>query len=216
MASPASGIIIDRIRNAIIRGDLRAGQQLREAEIAERFNVSRIPIREALSQLEGEGWVTSSPHRGSVVADMSAEDIRELCEIRVDLESRALSLAIPNMDAATLSNAAAILKETESDPHLTGWVERNLAFHCRLYEPARRPRLVTLIRQLHLLTSRYLLMHAAIRDYRSRGQKEHRALLAACRKGDAKTADRLLREHILEVADLFEGYAQLRSEGSNW
>ncbi|HEY8313517.1 MAG TPA: GntR family transcriptional regulator [Candidatus Baltobacteraceae bacterium] len=212
----APGIIAERIRQAIVRGQLRAGQPLRQAEIAERFGVSRIPVREALSQLEGEGWVSSIPHRGVVVTDLSAEDVRDLCDIRIDLETRALRLAVPQLDEDTLRRAEGILDEIDAEPTIDAWADYNLTFHCTLYEAANRPRLLTLIKNMHRLTSRYLLVHVAILNYRDRGQREHRAILSACRERDVKKADRLLRRHITDVADLLEDYLRQRAVAAGW
>lgn len=207
----APAVIAERIREAIVRGHLTPGQPLRQAEIAQRFGVSRIPVREALSQLEGEGWVSSIPHRGVVVTDLSAEDVRDLTEIRIDLESRALRLAIPNMNAALLKRAEAVLDTIDDEPTIDAWADYNLTFHCTLYEAANRPRLLTLIKNMHRLASRYLLVHVAILNYRDQGQKEHRAILAACAEGDAKKAERLLRRHITDVADMLEDYLRQRT-----
>ena len=212
----APSVIAERIRQAIVRGHLRGGQPLRQAEIAERFGVSRIPVREALSQLEGEGWVSSTPHRGVVVTDLSADDIRDLCDIRIDLETRALRLAIPNLDEKTLARAEAVLDEIDADPTVDTWADYNLTFHCTLYERANRPRLLTLIKNLHRLTSRYLIVHLAILNYREQGQAEHRAILRACREGNVKEADQLLRRHIGDVADLLEDYLRQRSAATGW
>lgn len=207
----APGAIADRIRQAIVRGELRAGQPLRQAEIAERFGVSRIPVREALSQLEGEGWVASTPHRGVVVTDLCAEDIRDLCDIRVDLETRALRYAIPNLDEAALARAEAILDCIDADGTIDAWADRNLEFHLAIYERANRPMLLALITTLHQLTSRYLMMHVAILNYREQGQREHRDILAACKARDIREAERLLRTHIVDVANLLEEYLRQRS-----
>lgn len=212
----APGVIAERIRTAIVRGQLHGGQPLRQAEIAERFGVSRIPVREALSQLEGEGWVSSVPHRGVVVTELCAEDVRDLCDIRLDLETRALQLAIPQLDTPTLDRAERVLDEIDAEPTIDAWADYNLVFHCTLYEAAKRPRLLALIKNLHRLTSRYLIVHVSILNYRERGQDEHRALLAACRAGDAKLADRLLRAHIGNAADMLEEYLRRRTAATSW
>jgi DNA-binding GntR family transcriptional regulator len=126
-------------------------------------------------------------------------------------------LAITSADKHTFAKATAILESTEkSDLNLAGWVEQDTAFHCTLYEAAKRPRLLTLIKHLRLLTSRYVLMHAAVKDYRIEGHKEHRAFLNAFRKRDLEAADRLLRTHISGVAELFQAYAYLGPRDSNW
>ena len=73
------------LRDAIVRGVLKGGQPLRQDELAARFELSRIPVRGALCQLEGEGLVTTHPHRGAFVSALSSEELQELCEIRIAL-----------------------------------------------------------------------------------------------------------------------------------
>src|SRR5437868_10445798 len=80
------GMVADVLRDAIRSGDLKGGQPLRQDELAAQFGLSRIPVREALRRLEGEGLVTVNPHRGAVVSILSNEELHEICEIRVALE----------------------------------------------------------------------------------------------------------------------------------
>src|SRR3954469_589073 len=108
--SSAPDLVRDGLRKAIFAGDLVAGTQLRQDELASRFGTSRIPVREALRQLESEGLVTLHPNRGAAVSSVSLEDVLELLEIRIGLECRALKLAIPNMVAADFDLAAEILR----------------------------------------------------------------------------------------------------------
>ena len=85
----------EELRRAISQGEFAPGVQLRQDELAERFGTSRIPVREALRQLEAEGFVTLLPNRGAVVSDLSIDEVIELLEIRIALECHALRLAIP-------------------------------------------------------------------------------------------------------------------------
>ncbi len=86
----------EALRAAISSGELAPGLQLRQDELAARFGTSRIPVREALRQLEAEGFVTFLPNRGAVVSDLSIDEVIELLEIRIALECHALRLAIPD------------------------------------------------------------------------------------------------------------------------
>lgn len=197
--------LVDDLRTAIIKGQFAEGQPLRQDEIASTFGTSKIPVREALRHLEGEGLVVSIPNRGVVVSRMSAAELNEICEVRCDLESRALSLAIPHLDGATLTHAQRILEETERDTeYLSTWSARNWSFHSTLYRPAQRPLLLKMIEDLNRKTERYLQMHVSIFHYRDRGQAEHRAILEACRRKDVDEAIALLRQHISDVSSLLE------------
>ena len=87
----------DELRRRILAGDLGEGAQLRQDMLAEEFGVSRIPIREALMQLDSEGFVRIEPHRGAVVSGLSAEGIRELVQLRAMLEPYLLSESAPKL-----------------------------------------------------------------------------------------------------------------------
>jgi DNA-binding GntR family transcriptional regulator len=191
------------IRASIASGAFREGEPLRQDDLAERYGTSTIPVREALRQLEGEGLVRFIPNRGFVVATLSAAEIRELCENRVLLESHALRLAIPNLSHFTLSRAAQILDASDQDTnYVQTWGDRNWEFHSTLYAASNRPLLLGMIERIHAHVDRYLRAHVTLANYREQGQREHRALLRACRRKDVKTALECLRSHILDVADV--------------
>ena len=209
--------LVDDLRSAIIRGQFADGQPLRQDEIAKAFGTSKIPVREALRQLEGEGLVDSIPNRGIVVSKMSEAELNEICEIRIDLETRALRLAIPRLDTATLKAAENILDATERDPdYLSTWSGRNWAFHNTLYAPAERPLLLRMIEDLHRKTERYLQMHVSMFQYRDRGQAEHRAILDACKRRDSAAAVRLLKAHITDVATMLAPHLMQRDVRSRY
>src|SRR5436190_3117736 len=108
---PAPDLVRDGLRESILAGVFEAGHQLRQDEVAEQFGTSRIPVREALRQLESEGLVTFHPNRGAVVKGLSLEDVLEMLDIRIGLECRALKLAIPNMAVEDHEAAQQILDE---------------------------------------------------------------------------------------------------------
>jgi DNA-binding GntR family transcriptional regulator len=202
-------LVADALREAILRGMFKSGQPLPQDEIAAQFGLSRIPVREALRQLEGEGLVTFYPHRGAVVAHLSAGEVREICEIRVALETLAIRLAIPNQTEATLLQAERILDDTDRDVDVIGhWSENNWKFHSTLYKPANRPRLLKTIHGLHNNVDRYLRLHVSLMNYKDKGQLEHRQILDACSRHDANTATRLLEHHIDGVATLLSEYLE--------
>jgi len=214
----SSSMVADVLREAIMRGTLKGGQPLRQDELAQRFGLSRIPVREALCQLEGEGLVTVQPHRGTIVSQLSGAELQELCEIRVALETMALRLAIPRLDDDTLNRAAAILVETDGETNvLEHWSQNNWRFHSALYEPAGRPHLLSMIKTLHDTVDRYLRLHVSILNYKTKGQAEHWRILDACRRRESAAAVSLLEQHIEAVAVLLSDYLGdgLNSAASN-
>ncbi len=209
-------LIADALREAIVQGIFQEGQSLRQDEIATQFGVSRIPVREALRQLEAEGLVTLYPNRGATVSALSPAEAQEICEIRIALETMAIQLAIPKLTELDLRKAAAILETTEQETDVARWAELNWEFHATLYAPADRPRLLTMIKTLHVNIDRYVRLQMVKMNYlermriahASQTQKEHYQLLDACSKQDSKTAVKLLRRHIGAAIEQLVVYLQ--------
>src|SRR3984893_5273490 len=107
--------VADKLREEIIRGHIPEGAQLRQDAIALQYRVSRIPVREALRQLDAEGLVTIVPNRGAVVPVLSPTDIEELFTIRALLEPEILKHSIPHLTEADFSEAGAILSKYEEE-----------------------------------------------------------------------------------------------------
>lgn len=191
-------LIAEALRQAIQHGIFQAGQSLRQDEIANQFGVSRIPVREALRQLEAEGLVTFHPNRGAMVSVLTAMEVQEICEIRLALETTALRLAIPHLSTADCDRAQALLQEAQASDPLQ-WAELNWRFHAILYAAANRPRLLGMIKMLHVNIDRYIRMQMQEPSYRERNQTEHRQLLAACRNQETATALEILQQHIIQT-----------------
>ena len=198
--------VASALRDAIVRGELAGGEHLRQEELAARLGVSRLPVREALRQLQGEGLVMLSPTRGAVVMALSAEDVHEVYDIRIGLETMALQLAIRHLSPAILERAGAILDTIEGEDGIGRWCELNWAFHMCLYAPASRPRLLKLIDMMHADVDRYLRVYLGLLRFQSRSQQEHRALLAACARYDAVEALGILTEHLAGARDSLAEY----------
>ena len=192
--------LVDTLRDEIIRGDLVPGQYLRLEEIAARFDVSTMPVREALRDLESEGLVTIYPHRGAIVTELTAEDLQDIYDIRATLEAMATRLAMPRMTKATYEELEYIIEQMDGQlGHVATLVKLNHQFHSTLYAKSGRRHLCELNRTLRYRTQHYL--HAYMDDLGSMAlaQEEHRAILEACRGGDAEKAAALVGEHVAEV-----------------
>src|SRR5689334_1279951 len=120
-----SSVVVERLREKILTGELREGEQLRQDAIASEFQISRIPVREALSHLAAEGLITIVANRGAVVSALSPDEIMQLFETRAVLESHMLRLALPNMKNEDLQTAGDILKHfedsLEKDSEMKSW-----------------------------------------------------------------------------------------------
>lgn len=195
-------LVTDRIREAILRGWLKPGQRLDQAEIAERFQVSRMPVREALRTLEAEGLVKFYPHRGVEVCELSSEEIEEIYQIRSVLEAMAVQLAVPRFNEEADRRLSAILKEMEEvadDP--LAWATLNNRFHQTLYAVSGRARLCGIIESLRNTVQPYVLRDISHPTRAHHAMAEHRAILEACRAGDANRAAELVVQHLKRVSE---------------
>lgn len=195
--------IVDALRNEILSGLLKGGEQLRQDALAARFGVSKIPVREALSRLEAEGLVAFSRNRGATVVDLSPPEVLELFDIRIALECRAIFLAVPDMTESDFALMSEILERYDraSDPQ--EWSELNQAFHDALYAPCDRPRLLGLVHSNLKNISRFLRVLISSAVGKEQPIDEHRVLLEACRRGEAEAAATLLEKHILHTQKAF-------------
>ena len=197
--------VANRLRAEILRGDLKVDQVLRQDKIASRLGTSTIPVREALFQLNAEGLVEFIPNRGAFVSRLSAEELREIYDLRLSLESLALSKAMPRLTDDHIEQAEAILEQMDLERDIIKWGELNWNFHRVLLEPAGMPRLIGMLRNLHLNLIRFLLQNVSAPEeieLRSEHRLEHAQILDACRARDAEIGEILLRRHLTMTSNL--------------
>ena len=186
--------MLDAIKHAILSGELRPGQSLVEAELAQALGVSKTPVREALKTLAGAGLVTMSPYRGAAVRAIDAEAARAIYDLRLLLEPEAVRRTVRS--GGDLEAARQALERADASP---GGAQRSLAnrdFHRALYLGCGNPLLARTLDDLRDQTA--LVSAAAWQQAPSWRQEagEHRAILAAARIGDAEQAARLVAAHI--------------------
>jgi DNA-binding GntR family transcriptional regulator len=189
----------DALREQILRGDLSEGEPLRQDAIALSLGMSRIPVREALRQLEAEGLVELNPHYGAVVSTLSLDEITELFDVRAVLEAWLMRRAVPRLTAEMLRHATDVLREYDAAlrrGEMHEWVRLNWEFHSALLAAAGRQRTLALVQNLHHQSERYMRMQLAITHGEARARFEHRAILTAARKGDPALAARLTTAHV--------------------
>lgn len=192
--------VADKLRDQIIRGEIAEGTQLRQDAIATQYHVSRIPVREALRQLDAEGLIAIVPNRGAVVPALSPDDIEELFAIRALLEPEILKRSIPHLTKEDFAEAEAILRkyvsELRREDHVSGWGRLNWQFHSTLYGRANQPRFIAIIRNVNNSGERYTRLQLYLTHGIKRANEEHHQILELCRKRDVDAACKLLREHI--------------------
>ena len=192
--------VAEKLRDKIVRGELREGEQLRQDAIANEFQVSRIPVREALRQLEAEGLITIVLHRGAVVSSLSPTDIVEVFQMRALLEAEVLRVSIPNLTGEHLRAAEEILgrydKALWTEGDVGSWGRLNWEFHSALYAGAERPQFMAVIKQLNYKGERYIRLQLYLTREMERAKKEHRMLLDLARQRNVEAAVDLLKRHI--------------------
>jgi DNA-binding GntR family transcriptional regulator len=190
------------LQDQIVSGVLTGGTRLRADAIASALGISRMPVREAIRQLDAEGYVTIRPNRSAIVTNRTPEQVLELCEIRAVLEGLAFRLAIPNVTQSALeelSLMASTLRRPSSD--YVRLVQRHDDFHEALCRLSQRPRLCTEIRHLRLAVQPYVRLYTKTHGTPERVGYEHDTLLELLRKGDPDRAERAMREHIMVNAE---------------
>lgn len=187
----AQEAVLTELRRLLVTGELAPGAPVRQESLAERLGVSRVPLREALKVLEGEGQVVYLPRRGYVVAELSVEDLLEVYRLRELLEAEAIRAAVPRLDHELLEAIAGAAREVDRAGRSGDLVEMtasNRRFHFLLFDAAAMPRLSRTLRQLWDATDVYRAVYFGAPANRSRVAHEHADLLAAARDGDAERA----------------------------
>ncbi|MDK1374166.1 MULTISPECIES: GntR family transcriptional regulator [unclassified Sinorhizobium] len=200
-APTASDVILKFIRESIIDGTLDEGEPIRQDDVARLFNVSKIPVREALKRLEAEGLVAFQRNKGAVVTSVSEPEIVQIFEVRAILESSAIRFSVPHMTEATFERAQAYCDAFGRETNVARWAELNWQFHSCLYEDAARPFLLNMIRSVNDRIERYLRVQLSLSKGQETADREHRQILEACRRHDGDQAAALVHTHIMHACD---------------
>jgi DNA-binding GntR family transcriptional regulator len=197
---------LEQLREAIILGELPAGTPLRLDELARSLGMSISPIREAVRQLEALGLAKHVPHQGAKVLDFDVDELRDLFQVRLALESLAVRRAAERFTDADAEAARRHLErfdETRSAGDVRETMRAHTDFHFTLYEASQKPWLVSLIRPVWDRSERF---RPALLASAGEPQDLHRAfderLLTACEVHDPQAAAHALYEH-LELASVF-------------
>lgn len=192
----ASAFVAGALRSAILTGAIEPGTALRQDELATVFDVSRMPIREALRQLEAEGLIDFKPHKGAVVTVLMAHDAGEIYEMRSMAETFALRISLGTLTDSALDSAEAVQEQMEREKDVMQWGILNEEFHRILYSGVERVRLSALIGTLNASVDPYIRFLLKNLNYVSQSHNEHRQLLAACRARDVNAAVEILNSHL--------------------
>jgi DNA-binding GntR family transcriptional regulator len=194
----AQDAVLVALRSDILTGRLGPGDQIVQEVLAERYGVSRVPIREALKTLESEGQVVYHPHRGYFVAELSVADLLEVYRLRAILEAEAIRHAVPSLGNDDVDALAELLAEVDTaggDGDVIAMTAANRRFHFAIFDASGLPRLSRILRQLWEATDAYRALYFQAAGNRDRVAREHAAMLVALRARDADALIRLHDEH---------------------
>lgn len=197
--------VADELRRRIVSGQYAGGVQIRQEAFAAELGVSRIPIREALLQLESDGLVVIHAHKGATVASLGIADAVDLFEARLIVEPVVLKKAVLKATPADVERVRTCLAEYEkaardgAEPETLSRL--NWALHTAMCEPAQRPRMVSILLSLYTATDRYLRLQIDRPKAKARALQDHRALFDAYENRRVALAGKLIRTHIVGAYD---------------
>lgn len=192
--------LIEQLKADILNGALPRGCPLRQQELSVRYNVSRIPVRDAIAQLKNQGWLVTHGKAGVMVPELNWREAEDLYQMRMALEVQLLEHALPNLTHEVLGRAKDINLQL-NNPCLT-LLERgqlNWDLHATLYEVANRPTLFKVVAILNEQVRRYMGFQYGPLNYRDTSQNEHERLISLIESDQKDQALSYLKAHI-EVA----------------
>jgi DNA-binding GntR family transcriptional regulator len=196
----------DIIKNMIILREIEPGKKINEEHIAKEIQVSRTPIREALCRLENEGIVTIIPRRGAFVSDLTETNVREILLIREVLEGLVVRLAVENIDAKTLQKLRKAIEKVsnipEEDRDLVNYTRSEVDFHSILLSASSNQMLKNMMDMVNAHLQIIRLRTVVIPERAQKTVKEHQQILNAIEKGDADSAEELMRNHVRSVREV--------------
>ncbi len=194
--------IVDALREAISQGQFEDGEELNQVTLARSFGVSRVPVREALRQLQAEGLVSSQAHMRTVVTGLSLDRVLEVLDLRAMLETYLLEKAADKLSATDLEDLHSLCADMDAAADHQQWLACNKAFHELLYSHSGAELARELARQLAVRVERYLHMRRDSGVQRTQeANAEHRRILAAVERGAIAEARAELEAHIAHTRD---------------
>jgi DNA-binding GntR family transcriptional regulator len=195
--------VYQQLRDAILKGELKPGSRLLVLELSARFGVSQAPVREALGRLRQEGLILFEDNKGSVVSDISIEEIQELYELRQLIEGYAVRETLKTMVPADVDKLEQIyneMKQAGEENNLTRFIELDIRFHDYFYENCRNRAVLNVWKHIRVQLMRFMFVSNQI-YFANIGEvaDSHIGLLSALRAGDPERIEKLFIEHMRTV-----------------
>ncbi|WP_434778800.1 GntR family transcriptional regulator [Neisseria sp. Ec49-e6-T10] len=200
-----SSAVANSLRERILTGELVDGTQLIQETLSQEYGISRVPIREALRQLEAEGLITFEDHKGAKVTQLHLSDVLEMIQIRALLEKELIQRAIPLLTQTHLEHAKTCLIEFNQafeQNDIENWGRLNAQFHTSFYQVANRPHTLNLIQQLYNQTDRYTRMQILLTQTKELAHNEHQHILELCQEKQVQEAGEFIYQHILNAGEM--------------
>ncbi len=191
------------LRDAIRSGELADGSELNQIALAGQFGVSRVPVREAMRQLQAEGWIDAKRHQRAVVRGISRERILEILELRAVIETFLIEKTVASITRNELQRLAGLCDEMDATADHRHWLELNQTFHNALYASANSTTATELLAQLSAQVERYVRSNGEQIRREGEADAEHRAILAAVQQRDVTDCRRLVQLHIGHTTQRF-------------
>lgn len=193
-----SGRVADYLRDAILSGEIRPGERIRQEDVAQRFGTSRIPVREALRMLEAEGLTEHETNKGASVPRLGSHEVDVIYQMRERLEPLALSESIPHLKADDLAGLERTQEQIEGNSDIAAFLALDRAFHLSSYSGCPIEQLGSVVTRLWNSTQHYRRAFVALGGQERMWvvNAEHRLILDAIRRGDSVDAERQLSGHI--------------------
>lgn len=190
------------LRDRILSGEFAGDERLNPAEIAELLGVSRMPVREALRQLDAEGLVTMRPNRAAHVTRLTALEVQDLFEIRTALEGLAVRPAVHALTQELLADLVATMERMDrARNNPVEWLKRHDDFHDAISALGNRKRLRQELARVRLAMRPYILMYMKVFDTVEMPGLEHSSLLEALASGDVARAEQAMRLHVANAGE---------------
>lgn len=199
---PLRDVVFEKLRNAILSGQLKPNERLMEIQLAEKLGVSRTPIREAIRKLELEGLVTMIPRKGAYVSKVSLEEIIDTFEVRVPLEALAMTLAIDNFTEEDIKD----LEESQNnfikacrDKDIESITKYDSEIHRKIHMLSKNNKLISIMESLNEVLSRFRMIYFYEFIHSESIIKQHEEIIEAIKNKNVKDSVNAMKKHLLGI-----------------
>lgn len=210
--------IYNKLRNAIIYGELSPGEKLSEIELAKRMNTSRTPIREAFRQLQTLGYIAVSPNKGAYVSKLSPEEIEEIYNIVSLLEGYAAELAAQRANISGLNELRRLQRKLiflASKKKYFDYMKVNTTFHCLIAALSGNNNLNRIVSELRAHIYWYRLASVTVSGYLEKYASDHESIIDSIAKRDSIQARKYMKDHVNFVKKILVDFLKENPSFSN-